>query len=460
MRDLTKGSILKNLITLALPIMFSNFMQTVYNLTDAFWLGKLPNSSDAISVVGIAYPLVFFLSSFGSGFIVAGTSIVSQIKGKMDNSENEANILKNVTSQFILIFIIFALFFISITTIFTEPILTVLNTPEGIMEDTVNYLQIIMLGMALMYLFQFYEAISFGLGDSLNPMKIQVISVIFNIIIDPILIFGLSFIPTMGITGAAYATLLSRFIAILLAFTVFKRRYSSILPGLKEIKPDYNLLRKILKVAIPESLSRSMTSFGFFILQGFVNSFGTVVISVYSLGLRVTSVFMMPAFGISSALTSVLGQNLGAGKMDRVTKSIKTCFTLVNIIMFLGCLSLLLWGGQIVNLFISDSEVIKTAGRMYNITPIATFMFGMIYTYNGVFNATGKTKYNLILSIIRLWILRIPLSFILSKFIQPYPYESLWWAMVVSNSINLLLAAVIYKTGKWKCLLKNVEQHN
>ncbi|RLC54228.1 MAG: MATE family efflux transporter [Candidatus Cloacimonadota bacterium] len=464
--DLTTGNLQKNLLRLALPIMLSNFFQTFYNLTDAFWLGKLgENARGAVSVAGIAFPLIFFLSSFGFGFVVAGTALIAQYKGA-----GKHDMMKEVVGQFFLILMIFCGVFITGSFIFLDKILVLLQVPPEIFAVAREYISVILVGVLFMYIFLSYQSFSHGLGDTVSPMKIQIISVTINMVLDPFFIFGIGFFPKLETVGAAYATLLARIIAAVLAVYFLKRKAPLIMPKLKNVLPDPEMLKRIMKISIPASMGMSMTSFGFLLLQGFVNSFGTVVISVFSIGNRLTGFFMMPAMGISNALATVIGQNLGAGKIDRAVQSVKKAFVLIMSIMAVGCTTLFFFGSVLTRFFINDAEVIETGVRMFQVTSIASFIFGIVFLFMGVFNGSGHTKPNMFLNITRLWGLRIPFVLLLSGLamryvkiaaLQPflqwmakplaaYPYDALWWSMVISNCVIAVWSFVIYKKGTWK----------
>jgi len=467
-RDLTIGSLWKNLWVLSLPIMLSNFMQTFYNLTDAFWLGKLgENARNAVSVAGIAFPIVFFLSSFGFGFVVAGTSLIAQYKGAGEEKK-----IKEVVGQFVLILITFSVIYLAFSLFFLDGILRLLQVPPEIFQLSKEYISIILIGMIFMFGFQSYQSFAHGLGDTVSPMKVQLISVGLNVILDPFFIFGLALFPKMETIGAAYATLISRVVAVIIAFIYIKKKIPIIIPEKANLKPDYPMLKRIIRISIPASLGQSMTSFGFLLLQGFVNSFGTVVISTFSIGNRITSFFMMPAMGVSSALSSIVGQNLGANKIDRVGKSVGHAMTLVLLMIGFGCSMLFFFGAYFMKFFIADPEVINIGIRMFKVSSIATLEFSIIFVFMGAFNGSGHTRYTMILNIGRLWGLRIPFVLLLSgmakEFIswqplQPFfefmakpladiPYDALWYSMVISNLIIAIWAGVLYKRGKWKTL--------
>ncbi len=467
-KDLTQGSILRLLLKLSLPIMLSNFMQMFYNLTDTFWLGKLgENAKEAVSVAGLTYPLIFFLSSFGIGFVIAGTSLISQYKG----AKSEV-LIKKVTGQFTFILVIFSMIFLSFSYLFLEDILKILQVPSPIFAISKQYISVILISVVFMFIFLTYQSFAHGLGDTISPMKIQLISVSLNVVLDPIFIFGLGFMPRLEILGAAQATLIARFIGAGLAVYFMKKKSREIIPSWKHIKPDIQMLKKIFDISIPASISHSITSFGFLILQGFVNSFGTVIISAFSIGNRMIGLFMMPAMGISNALTTMIGQNLGAKKISRAIKSVKVSFLFVMAIMFVGCFIMFFFGSFFTKFFIADPEVVTIGIKMFRIVSIAAFIFSLMFVFIGVFNGSGHTKPTMLLNVSRLWFLRIPLVYLLSgkileitffrnsflkdllvtisKPLSGHSYDALWWSMLISNIVTTTLAFLLYQKGNWK----------
>ena len=467
-KDLTEGSIWKNLIVLSLPIMLSNLLQTFYNLTDTFWLGKMDNGTDAVAVVGMAFPLVFFISSFGIGFTIAGTSLTAQYKGAGRIKE-----IKKIFSQYVLLLILSTVFFIIMSFTVVDTVLELINTPEQIFDDAALYLSYIIPSMVFVFITMLYQSFAHGFGDTVSPMKIQLFAVGINIVIDPILIFGIDgFIPAMGIEGAAVATIFAKFIAAILAvFFIFKKLHL-ILPKLKEIVPDLLILKRIIKISLPSSIGMSMTSFGFVFLQGFVNSYDTVIMSAHTIGNRLTSLFMMPAMGLSNALASIVGQCLGAKKIERAKESIKVTF--LTVIIFLAPINILIFffGGHLTQFFVNDPDVISKGIRMFKILSVASFSFSVIHVFMGTFNGSGFTKYNMVFNSSRLWLFRIPLVYLMSGRLTDYaffssitllhpfykamayplrehPYEALWWSMVISNFITFAWAYALYLKGNW-----------
>jgi putative MATE family efflux protein len=466
--DLTKGDLLKNLTRLAYPIMASNLVQTLYTVTDAFWLGKLQfGARDAVAAVGISFPLIFFLQSFGFGFVVSGNSLISQYKGAGLTSN-----IKRVTGQFVLIMISFSAIFLAISLPLLNNILHWLQTPPEIYEITRQYMAIVIPAQVFMFIVLCIQSFYHGVGDTVIPMRIQLVSVGLNLVIDPLMIFGIWIFPELGVVGAAYATLFARVLAAVISVMSLVLNHKELLPSLRDIYPDSQMLKKIISISIPASIGQSMTSFGFVLVQSFVNGFGTVVISTNMLSMRFQSLFMMPAMGVSQALSAVVGQNLGAREIKRAKESVKVAFKLAIGIMMAGGTIIYFFGGFIIKFFIPDPEVIALGAEVMRITAFTSTVFSVIFVFIGVFNGAGYTKATMAINIARLWAFRIPLVYLLSGAVMNYwifgeqpfssifkviayplrerPYFALWYSMLISNILSAACAYYVYRQGKWQ----------
>jgi putative MATE family efflux protein len=303
-------------------------------------------------------------------------------------------------------------------------------------------------------------------------MKIQLFTLFLNALLDPLFIFGFGAFPAYGTLGAAYATLLCRILTVVLSFYFFKKKTPQYFPRKSDLVPRWDYLKRILKISIPASISHSSLSFGFLILQGFVNSYGTAVISINSIGNRLLNFFTMPSMGLSSGLAAIVGQNLGANNLHRVKKSIFYSVSVVLVIMITGGVLMYAYGAELTKLFISDPEVVEIGNRMFKVTALGAFFFAVLAVLMGVFNGSGHTAPAMVLNITRLWIFRVPLVFILSGKLLDLPmfegaringllhrlaiplsntpYDSLWWSMLYSNILTLIMAVFILKRGKWE----------
>ena len=466
--DLTEGNLLRNLIKLSIPIVLSNLLQMIYNVVDIFWLGKLgENAKGAVSVAGMSFPIVFFFLAIGIGLTTAGTALISQYKGS-----GQPEKLRHVVGQFTNILVIFFLIIILVNYKFSKNILRLLNTPSSIFTDANSYFSIILYAMPFMIIFKAFQSFARGLGDTITPLKIQAVAIGINVVLDPLLIFGVGFFPKLGVTGAAIATFSARAIAGIFSIIMVLRKFKILMPRLENIKPDFSMLKKILNISLPASLGMSMTSLGFIILQGFVNTFGTLVISAFSIGKRLMSIFMIPSMGFSKALEAIVGQNLGAKNVKRAEESLWLTLKVVAVIMLVGGSIIFFFGGQLTQIFIKDQQVFILGQRMTKVIAVAAFVFSMVFVIFGVFNGSGHTKFVMFFNIARLWLFRLPFVFILSgevlaldifrtgifktifttlaKPLAEHPYDAVWWAMLFSNILVFIISFISFKSGKWK----------
>lgn len=464
-RDLTSGSLLANLVFMAVPIMLSNFIQVIYNLTDTYFLGQLEKgATQAVAVSGLAFPIIFLLASLGQGLAVATTALVSRYKGS-----GELGKIRQILGQTWVMNLVFLSFLATIALTSVMPLLQSLQTPAEILADAHIYIQLIIFGIIMMFIFFIFQSFAVAVGDSVAPMVINIISVLINIVLDPILIYGWLGFPALGVRGAGIATLIARIGTVLMAGFCMFRYYREYVPTLSDCRPDRARIKSILKIAIPASLAQTTTSLGFVVMQGLVNSFGTAIITANSIGTRFVNFFMMPPMGISNALSGIIGQNLGAGKPERAIKSFHIALAMVIAIMTCGSLILYHFGDRLTAVFVNDPEVIGYANQMLKINSIAVWFFGFLFVYWGVFNGSGHTRPVMIADILRLWLIRLPMAYILSGYFCRYgftghlgrfveksatiladtPYTAIWWPMIFSNLSAVLMATWIYRRKTW-----------
>ncbi|RLC48599.1 MAG: MATE family efflux transporter [Candidatus Cloacimonadota bacterium] len=439
--DLLYGSILKSLVLLSVPVMLSNFSHTLFNLVDAFWVGKL--GKEAFSAPTISFPIIFFIISFGSGLSVAATALIAQYTGAGKKDKSEI-----IAGQVITVMLFFSLVISTLGIIFLNNILSFLKVPTSVWNYTHQYIFIILLGMPVYFIFIAYQGIRFGLGDTFTPMLIQFIVVGLNIILDPFLIFGIWIFPRLDVKGAAIATVFSRAVAaIVIIYWIVRDREINI--KLKHLIPNFNYIGKILKIGLPASLGQSGTSLGFILMISFVNRFGASVISAFGIGNRIVILAMLPAMGIASAVATIVGQNLGADNIKRAVKIIWYAMAMVASILLIWSTFTFVLGQYVVKFFINNEEVIFYGKEFFKIVPYSTVFFGLAFIMNGAFQGSGHTVPVMIVTLSRLWVFRIPISYFLA-FKLNYGAKGIWWGFFISNVLAGILAYVIFISGKWK----------
>lgn len=234
-----------------------------------------------------------------------------------------------------------------------------MGAPAGILPDASSYLTIIFAGLPFMFSFFIFSALLRGYGDTKTPMKMVVFSAILNIILDPLLIFGVGFIPNLGVRGAAIATVFSRAVAGVIGIYILFTGKKGLVLSLDSLKPDFKEIKKILILGLPSAGEQSIVALGMTLLMSIVSQFGTIAVAAYGIGSRILSVVMLPTRGFATATTTMVGQNLGAEQSDRAEKS---AWVSTGIILFLLTLLAFLFNlfpKAVISIFNSNPEVIK-----------------------------------------------------------------------------------------------------
>jgi putative MATE family efflux protein len=300
-----------------------------------------------------------------------------------------------------------------------------------------------------MFSFFIFNALMRGWGDTVTPMKILVVSSIINILVDPVLIFGIGPVPHMGISGAALATVASRLLASVVGMYILFKEDQSLSLKLENLKPDWEMGKKILKLGWPAALENSVRSAGFMILTFLVAAFGTVYVAAYSIGTRIFSIFIMPSRAVSNGVMAGVGQSLGAGLEKRAREiTLKTSGLMVFVI---GALSVLFFLGSenIVKIFLQsgDQETLKASALfLRRLSCTAPFAAGAIIM-RGAFKGAGCTFHSFLLSFASLWITRIPLSYLWSGWINSP--VGIWNSFIVAGIVEVLLAIIYYRHVHW-----------
>lgn len=438
---LDKGALYKSLITLAVPIMLSNLLQMLYNLVDAFFLGRI--GKEAVSAPAIAFNLIFFLSVFGLGFALAGTTLISQSKGKGDQEKVDFY-LGQTTSLLMMTSVVIAL----VGTLSARWILLALQVPEDAFEPTYAYISIIFAGLPFMFMSFVLQSAFQGLGDSMTPLKVQLVTIIINVGLDPIFIFGWGPIPRMETAGAATATIIARGIGSVVALWILLSGRAGMKLKLQNLKPRREAVALLVKIGLPAALGQGISAFGFTVLQGVVNGFGTAVVAAFGVANRIIGLFNMPAIGFSRATAALVGQSLGAKNREAavtvVKQSVATMFVFISISMTF----IFFFGNSVVRFFVNDAEVIAYGADLFRIVSVSVVAFVLFTVINGAFQGGGDTKPVMVLNIARLWVLRVPFAVLFAVILNWGP-NGIWWAMFISNFTIAAVGFYILSRGHW-----------
>lgn len=432
------GDIRKALIKLALPLMLGNLIQTIYNLTDTYFVSRMGDIE--VASVGFVWNIIFLIISFGLGFSVAGRSLIAQYLGA-----NKIEKAKKAAGQMMSFSLITGIVFGLIGYFLAPWIVKAMGADGELLVNSVIYLQTIMIGIPFAFVFFAFNSILQGQGDMVTPMILSAISVVINIILDPICIFTLN----LGVQGAAIATITARgLLAIAAIYMVVKGK-----KGIKIERKHYaftkDIISRIIKIGLPASLGQATAAFGFTFLNVFIKSFGELTLTAFIIGNRINSVVLMPIMGIGHALNTIVGQNIGAGKIDRVKKAVGASIKLAMIISAIGGGILLLINSKVVGIFTSNPIVIEQATYYMNIIVITLPLMGIFQTFIGLFQGSGHTKFAMMMMIGRLWFVRLPMIYLLMTFTS-MDEKLIWYAMLVSNVVICIVGFIGYLKGSWK----------
>ncbi|WP_040213010.1 MATE family efflux transporter [Clostridium polynesiense] len=436
-----EGSIYKVIITLSLPIMVNNLIQTLYNLADSVWVSKI--SSVHFAATAFVWPVNFLFVSLGIGLSVAGSSILSQLIGA--KKYEDANKYSN---QLIAVSFISSLIFALIGYILSPTIIKLMGGTGSLAEYSDIYLKITFLDMPFMFLFFNYNSIMNAQGNTLQPTILSGISAVLNIVLDPILIFNFN----MGIAGAAIATLISKAILAASGFYMLAIRPGIIKVNFRGFKFNKNIISRIVKIALPSALGQSGSAMGFIVLNGFIASYGTATMAAFGMVNRITGLIMQPAMGIGAALTAIVGQNLGSDQITRVKEAFIKSIKLTLIFSVIGCAVLFIWDKEIINFFIQsrdDMEVIHQGVTYLQYITYSMPLMGIFSILQGIFQGSGHTKYSMNMEIGRLWFVRLPMILLFKHFTGVGP-TGIWFSMSFSNLVICVYGYLVYRQNKWQ----------
>lgn len=435
------GDMKKVILTLSLPIMFNNLVQTLYSLADMFWVSKL--GAIEVASTGFVWPVLFLIISIGMGVTIAGTSLISQYVGS--NQREEA---KLTASQIFSVAIILGAFLSLLGYFLTPYILRIMGADSELFKNSYAYLSIMFFDIPSYFIFLVFGAIRQAEGDTLSPMILNVVGAVTNVLLDPLFIFKFN----MGIKGAAIATVLSKVIFVPYVIYILFKPQNGIYISLKSLKLKKKIVNRILKVGVPTCIGQSCSSLGFIVLNAFIVSYGNDTMAAFNIGNNINSIVMMPALGIGTALASIVGQNLGADKIDRAKIAFKTSISICTIILIIGGIILFLFAGNIIKIFVPDPKDVGVVieGKYYlKVISAALPFMGVFQILIGTFQGSGHTFYSMIMDMGRLWFLRLPMILFCKHFTN-WGSPSVWYSMIISNGIICIIGIIIYSTGNWQ----------
>jgi putative MATE family efflux protein len=437
---LTEGSILRNIMFLSLPMMVTLLLQDAFNLVDMYFVGKLGSSAIAsVSMSGIIVGLIM-MAVMGLSF---GTvALVSRYVG-------EGNIDKadNVVMQSFILGLVLTVIVTVLGYIFSPQMLELLGAAEDVVIQGTAYLRITFGGTITIFLTVLMFSALRGAGDPISPMIILIISTVVNIVLDPIMIFGLFDFPRLEVAGSAAATITARAIAMIMILFVMFREKSIVKLRAKDFHFDFGTMKKIVKIGNPSSIEFIIINLSALLLMSIVAAYGTVAVAAYGIGMRLNMAVTIPTMGFGFAAATLVGQNLGARKPERAEKSGWICAGIGAAIMIVLSIVFILLSGKIISVFNDEIEVVEIGTQLIRIMAPTFVFLGLGMSLGRGLNGAGDTFHTMLFSTISLLVLRIPLAWYMSTFVG---MNGIWSSLALTNVIYGIIIATWFKMGKWK----------
>lgn len=438
--DMTSGSPIKLLLTFSIPLVIGNIFQQFYNMVDSIVVGNFVGSN-ALGAVGACGSLNWLFFSLSSGLGVGIGVLVSQFYGAKRYDKVRATI---ANSFYVLISS--ALIISIIGFLITPWVLRLLSTPEDIIEDSIIYMRTTCLGIVAISLYNGVSSILRALGDSKTPLYFLILSSMCNVVLD--LVFVVFF--HWGVFGVAFATIISQAVSAIasLWYSFKKVEYFHITREL--LRPDMTIIKNSYRIGIPVGLQSSMIAVSCVALQAVVNSFGSTVVSAFTITSRIEQLVQQPYNSIGTALTTYAGQNIGAGKKDRVELGFRKSILIIVVISAIMIPVTFLFGKNIAGLFVKDAEVIELGSSALRITSLFYFFLGMIYVARSILNGCGDAAFSMVNGLAEV-VCRLLFSSILTKI----PTIGSWGIWITTGLTWFCVSIVCfmrYISGKWKQL--------
>ena len=442
-KDMTLGSPWKRIMEFSIPMLIGNLAQQLYNTADSIIVGQYVGDL-ALAAVGSAMPILNLLLALFVGISTGAGIVVSQSFGARDRKGLTEAIGNCISMSFIASAAIMV-----IGPLITMPMLQLLGTPESIIYDCRDYLNIYFLGIIGFFFYNMLSGILRGLGDSVSALGFLLLAAALNVVLD------LLFVKNMGVAGVALATIISQAISAVFCYIKLARMKDLFDLGLKGMKLLPNVAGRILQIGIPSGVTQAIMATAGMVVLNLTNAMGETVIACNVVVMRVDGFAMMPNFTFGQAMSVYTGQNVGAGKFDRVHKGTKQGSIIAFIFSAAITFSLLFLGKYLFALFTDTPELIDLACRMIRLMAVGYICVSVTQVLGGVMRGAGDTVSPMWISMISTIAIRIPVAYGLAYLTrsEAFPHgqpSALFGSLMFSWAMGMVMTIVVYAAGKWK----------
>jgi len=436
--DMTEGRVLPLLVKFSLPMLFGNIFQQLYNLVDSVIVGQFIGA-DSLGAVGATSSVTWLLFALCMGLSVGIGILISQYFGA-----NEEEQVKKTIANVVYIVAVSGILMSLIGVAASRPIMQLIKTPPEIIEESITYMKIVSAGTIAVSSYNAIASIMRALGDSKTPLFFLIIASIINVILDLtfILLFG------MGVGGAALATIISQAVSAAGCILFARRRNPYFLLEKHHRRLDAVIIKKCCKIGIPVAFQNAMISLSTVILQGIINQFGKTIVTVFTTTSRIEMLLHQPYSTLSAALSTFTGQNVGAGKIERVEKGFRISTLMVAVLSGVMLIIMYVFGGGILHIFTQEQQIIDLGAKAVRITSCFYFPLGMIYVTRSLLNGAGDAFASMLNGVMEVSC-RVILPVLVIQ-LASAGYWGIWYTTGLTWAATGIVGVIRYYQGKWK----------
>jgi len=440
-QDLTVGHVPTQLIKFAIPLFFANLLQSLYNIVDMLVVGRIVGST-GVAAIGNASTLVFIINAVCTGVTLGGTVLIAQYKGANDRKSQKETVgtIYSVTA-------IVALLITGIGLFVYRPLLDLMNVPTEALQDAYDYMLIIFLGTFFVFGYNATCSILRGFGDSTRPLIFVGIATVINVILDYLFVGPMR----MGTVGAAYATVIAQGVSFIIAVVYLKKQAFIFDFKLKSFVIKKDKLISVLKISLPTTVQMTVVNVSYVVLAAMLNGFGVTIAAAAGIGLKINTFAGMPCWAVGQSVTTMVGQNMGAGITDRAEKTGKNGLRLNLLVTLIAVIAVQIFAKPLIMLFDPSNPEVIEAGVQY--LRICCFwnslIYATMYSFDSFAVGVGSASLAMVDALLDAAFIRLPLCWFLSTSVL-YGYEGIYWGQALSPIIPALIGAVYFYSKQWK----------